>query len=51
MIHHPKELEALLSSGKHPTEVTYLQAQEEIAATSGFDMSTEGKGKGRRSVY
>ena len=51
VVHHPKELKALRSSGKNPQQVTYIQAQEEIAAISGFDMTVEGKGKGKRSKW
>ena len=45
VFHHPKELEDLLTSGQKPGLVTYDSAQEEVAANSGFDMTTEGKSK------
>ena len=45
VFHHPKELQALVKSGKKPKAVTYDFAQGEIATNSGFDMSTEGKSK------
>ena len=45
MFHHPKELKSLQASEKKPEAITYDFAQEEIAANSGFDMSTEGKSK------
>ena len=45
VFHHPKELEALLKAGSKPGSVTYDRAQGEIAANSGFDMTTEGKSK------
>ncbi len=45
VFHHPQELEELLASGKKPAVITYDCAQEEVAASSGFDMTTEGKSK------
>ena len=45
VFYHPKELQALLKTGKKATNITYDFAQEELAANSGFDMSTEGKTK------
>ena len=45
MFHHPKELQALLKAGKKPSQITYDLVQGEIAANSGFDMTTEGKSK------
>ena len=45
MFHHPKELAELAKAGEKPSPVTYDQAQEEVAVSSGFDMSTEGKTK------
>ena len=45
VFHHPKELETLLASGQKPQQITYDFAQGEIASSSGFDMTTEGKSK------
>lgn len=40
------ELHSLIKSGsKKPKTITYDFAQGEIATSSGFDMSTEGKSK------
>ena len=47
MFHHPQELSYLAKTGEQPKQVTYDSAQGEIAAGSGFDMTTEGKSKGR----
>ena len=46
MFHHPQELSYLAKTGEQPKPVTYDAAQGEIAAGSGFDMTTEGKSKG-----
>ncbi len=45
VFHHPKELKELMKAGNKPPPVTYDQAQGEIATSSGFDMTTEGKSK------
>ena len=45
VFHHPHELEAILATGQKPPAITYDCAQEEVAANSGFDMTTEGKSK------
>ncbi len=45
VFHHPKELHSLIKSSKKPKAITYDFAQGEIATSSGFDMSTEGKSK------
>ena len=45
IFHHPKELTAMQKTGKKPQTITYDFAQGEIATSSGFDMSTEGKSK------
>lgn len=45
VFHHPKELTELAKAGEKPAPVTYDLAQEEVAVSSGFDMSTEGKTK------
>ena len=45
IFHHPKELAAIQKAGKKPQTITYDFAQGEIATSSGFDMSTEGKSK------
>ena len=45
VFYHPKELAALVKKGKKPGTITYDMAQEEVATSSGFDMSTEGKTK------
>ena len=46
VFHHPMELHSLIKSGsKKPKTITYDFAQGEIATSSGFDMSTEGKSK------
>ena len=34
-----------MKAGSKPATITYEMAQEEVAASSGFDMSTEGKTK------
>ena len=46
VFHHPQELSYLATTGEQPKPVTYDAAQGEIAAGSGFDMTTEGKSKG-----
>ena len=46
VFHHPQELSYLAKTGEQPKPVTYDTAQGEIAAGSGFDMTTEGKSKG-----
>jgi hypothetical protein len=45
IFHHPKELTKIQKAGKKPQAITYDFAQGEIATSSGFDMSTEGKSK------
>lgn len=45
VFHHPQELSYLATTGEQPKPVTYDAAQGEIAAGSGFDMTTEGKSK------
>lgn len=42
--------EAQLASTPFP-EVTFEMAQEEIAKKSGFDMSSENKSKGKKTLY
>ena len=45
IFHHPAELAALVASGEKPRAITYDFAQGEMASSSGFDMTTEGKSK------
>ena len=51
VFHHPQELSYLAKTGEQPKPVTYDSAQGEIAAGSGFDMTTEGKSKGHYHNY
>ena len=51
VFHHPQELSHLAKTGEQPKPVTYDSAQGEIAAGSGFDMTTEGKSKGHYYNY
>jgi len=50
VFHHPQELSYLAKTGEQPKQVTYDAAQGEIAAGSGFDMTTEGKSKGSNHI-
>lgn len=43
VFYHPKELQAFQKAGKKHSPITYDLAQEEVAASSGFDMTMEGK--------
>ena len=51
VFHHPQELSYLAKTGEQPKPVTYDSAQGEIAAGSGFDMTTEGKSKGHYNSF
>ena len=46
LVHHPADLEDLKKRGVKVEQITYDEAQAEIAKNSGFDMDIKGKSKG-----